>query len=83
MRRTTAIAGLMVLGSATMASAERKPDQSVDMGESDRIICIEIAKPGSRIAKSKSCHTAAEWAEIRRQQKDTTSRIQTAQPRSY
>lgn len=79
--RTIVAAATFMLVPATIAVAGPKSDQSVDMGESDRIICIEIQKPGSRISKSKSCHTAAEWADIRRQQKDNTSRIQSAIPR--
>lgn len=70
----------LTLVPATSALAQ-KANQSDDMGDSDRIICKEITKPGTRIAKSRSCHTSAEWADIRRQQKDNTSRIQSAIPR--
>ena len=63
------------------ALAEDKRDQSADMGDSSRIICEEIKLTGSRLARKKDCRTAAEWAELRRQQKDTTSRIQSAIPR--
>jgi hypothetical protein len=63
------------------AFASEKKDKSADMGDSNRIICEKIKMTGSRLAVKKTCHTAAEWADIRRQQKDSTSRIQSAIPR--
>lgn len=76
------IAALLCLTLVPAAGAlAQRANLSEDMGNSDRIICKEITKPGSRIAKSRSCHTAGEWADIRRQQRDNTSRIQSAIPR--
>lgn len=65
----------------TVAFATEKKDQSADMGDSSRIICEKVKITGSRLAVKKTCHTAAEWADIRRQQRDNTSRIQSAIPR--
>lgn len=63
------------------AFADGKKDQSYDMGDSSRVICKKLKLTGSRLAVKKDCRTAAEWAEMRRQQQDTTSRIQSAIPR--
>ena len=63
------------------ALASEKKDKSADMGDSSRIICEKVKMTGSRLAVKKTCHTAAEWADIRRQQRDNTSRIQSAVPR--
>lgn len=65
---------------ATAAMAEKKKDQSADMGDASRIICETIKKTGSRLARERTCHTAAEWADIRRQQRITTDRIQAFKP---
>ena len=42
---------------------------------SGKIICRTEHANGSRLAKSRACHTAAEWAELRRQQKETIDGI--------
>lgn len=78
----TLIAALVSLSlvPATAAMAEKKKNQSADMGDSSRIICETINKTGSRLAKEKTCHTAAEWADIRRQQRLTTDRVQAFKP---
>lgn len=62
------------------ALAEKKMDQSADMGDADRIICEKIEVTGSRLAVKKTCHTAGEWADIRRQQRMQTDRIQGFKP---
>lgn len=62
------------------AFAEKKADQSADMGDPNRIICVKAAKPGTRIVTSRSCHTAAEWADLRREQRQVVEKIQSNQP---
>lgn len=64
------------------ALAEGKRDQAADMGDPNRVICETVKLTGSRLAKKKTCHTAAEWAEMRRQQRATTERIQSFKPQS-
>lgn len=80
MNRIIAVIVSLSLVPATAALAEKKKDQSADMGESDRIICETIKQIGSRLAAKKTCHTAAEWAEMRRQQRMTTERVQGFKP---
>lgn len=80
MRKIIAAIISLSLVPATAALAEKKKDQSADMGDSDRVICETIKKTGSRLAKERACHTAAEWAEMRRQQRMTTDRVQAFKP---
>lgn len=80
MRKIIAVA-LAVSLAPTAALANDKRDQSADMGDSSRVICKKLELTGSRLAVKKDCRTAAEWADVRRQQQDTTSRIQSAMPR--
>lgn len=80
MKRFIATAISVALVPATAASAEKKRDQSADMGDSNRIICEEVKLTGSRLARRKTCHTAGEWAEMRRQQRMTTERVQGFKP---
>lgn len=83
MRRFIALAVTLALTPTTAALADSKSDQSVDMGDADRIICVKITKPGSRIATSRSCHTAAEWANLRREQRQTVEKIQQLNGRAH
>ena len=41
-----------------------------------KMICRTESAPGSRLGKSRVCHTAAEWAELRRQTQANVDRIQ-------
>ncbi len=64
---------LAVLSTAligTVAFATEPPKS-----RSDKIICRTEPANGSRLAKTRACHTAAEWAELRRQQKDNIDSI--------
>ncbi|PWG03322.1 hypothetical protein [Sphingosinicella humi] len=74
------IAALSLSLTPAPALAEKKADQSADMGDSSRIICEKVEIIGSRLAVKKTCHTAAEWADIRRQQRMQTDRIQGFKP---
>ena len=45
-------------------------------GDANRRICRAMSDIGSRLSRSRACHTAAEWAELRRQSKQTVDHIQ-------
>lgn len=49
-----------------------------EVGDPNRVICRTYHETGSRLKKERTCHTAAEWAEIRRQQRMTVDRIQSS-----
>jgi hypothetical protein len=48
--------------------------------DANKQICRTTADIGSRLARSRACHTAAEWAELRRQTRQTVDHIQNARP---
>ncbi len=75
------VAAALVLSLAPApALADKKMNQSADMGDADRVICEKVKVIGSRLAVKKTCHTAAEWADIRRQQRMQTDKIQGFKP---
>ena len=48
-------------------------------GDANKQICRTSTDTGSRLGRSRSCHTAQEWAELRRQTVQNVDRIQTRQ----
>ena len=46
----------------------------------NKVICRTIQESGSRLNKTRACHTQAEWAELRRQTRENVQRIQDARP---
>jgi hypothetical protein len=47
---------------------------------SNKQICRTFPNTGSRLSRTRECHTAAEWIEIRRQLKQTIDRAQSERP---
>jgi len=48
--------------------------------DANKQICRAMADTGSRLGRSRACHTAQEWAELRRQTKQNVDHIQNARP---
>ena len=46
----------------------------------NKVVCKYDAESGSRLKKTRSCHTQQEWDELRRQTKQNVDRIQNARP---
>jgi hypothetical protein len=46
----------------------------------NKVICKYDSESGSRLKKTRSCHTQQEWDELRRQTKQNVDRIQNARP---
>jgi hypothetical protein len=67
-----AAASFLIIGTAVLIGPEA-PAAPVKAGKQ---ICRTDSESGSRLKKSRSCHTAAEWAELRRQAKANVDRIQ-------
>ena len=55
----------------TMAAATRKA------ADPNEVVCERQRDPGSRLASAKVCHTRAEWAELRRQDRQMLDEAQT------
>lgn len=82
MMRKIAIFGIcglaMVSAAAAMAQAPAGGNGAAN-ASADRQICRTFRANGSRLGGERACHTAAEWAELRRQTRENVDRIQTRQ----
>ncbi|MBV9900554.1 MAG: hypothetical protein JOZ90_05590 [Alphaproteobacteria bacterium] len=67
------------LVTATAVIAE-PPAVGSAQADSNKQICRTIADTGSRLGRYRACHTAQEWAELRRQTKQNVDHIQNARP---
>lgn len=72
-------AGMILAFLSTPALADKKGDHE-ETGDPNRIVCKTVKVIGSRLAREKSCHTAAEWADIRRQQRMVAEKVQAFKP---
>ena len=46
----------------------------------NKVVCKTEGPTGSRIGKTRACHTVAEWAELRRQARQNVEKIQDSRP---
>ena len=67
------------LVSATAVLAE--PSGSASNG-ANKQICRAVADTGSRLGRSRVCHTEQEWAELRRQTQQNVDHVQNARAAS-
>ncbi len=70
-------ASAALLLTATVALAQ--PAASGSKGDANKQICRTISDTGSRLGHTRACHTAQEWADLRRQTRQNVDRIQTRQ----
>jgi hypothetical protein len=56
--------------------------RSGSSNDANKQICRAVADTGSRLGHSRECHTAQEWAELRRQTQENIDRIQNNRPAS-
>jgi hypothetical protein len=75
MKILVAAIGLSLLAGSAAAS---EPSNATD--KSNKIVCRTESAVGSRLAKTRVCRTLAEWAELRRQTRDTVQGIQDRRP---
>jgi len=64
----------LVAASAVLAQPSTSGESKSDPNKQ---ICRTQMDIGSRLARTRSCHTAGEWAELRRQARQNIDRIQT------
>ena len=74
-------AALLVTATAVIAQPSGT-DASGSKGNANKQICRTMADTGSRLGRYRACHTAQEWAELRRQTKQTVDHIQNFRPDS-
>ena len=65
----------VTLVSATAVVAEPSNNSN---GNANKQICRTTADTGSRLGRSRECHTEQEWAELRRQTQQNIDRVQNA-----
>ena len=75
--RIAAAAAVLLTSAAPAAGAAKKAD------DPDRSICKSKPVVGSRLKRIRECHTAAEWAEMRRQTRAAIEHIQNSRATSY
>lgn len=46
----------------------------------NKVVCKYDSESGSRLKKTRSCHTQQEWDELRRQTKQNVDKIQNSRP---
>lgn len=77
-------------GIASPAFAQTQPVQAVPAQSraatssyADQVVCETQEETGSRLASHKICRTRSQWAQIKKDQRETTERDQTRRPRDY
>ena len=71
------------LSAATLAAtvAIASPPSATGAGkDANKMICRTIAEIGSRLNKTRACHTKAEWEDLRRQARQNVQNIQDRRP---
>ena len=67
------------LGAAALAAgaASASPPPATGAGkDANKMICRTVQEIGSRLNRTRACHTKAEWAELRRQTREIVQGIQ-------
>jgi hypothetical protein len=72
------ITASQVLAQSAPAPAQ-PPDQPKPAKDLNEIVCERQAELGSRLAAAKVCHTRAEWADLRSQDRHMVDQVQTQQ----
>ena len=70
----------VIFGLCSVALAATAATAAPKKNDPNKVVCKTIAETGSRLNKTRACHTVAEWAELRRQTKATVERIQDSRP---
>jgi hypothetical protein len=70
-RYVIALGVAALVGSAAMAA-----ETGSKSNDPNKMVCRTISETGSRLSKTRACHTQAEWAELRRQTRQTVEHIQ-------
>jgi hypothetical protein len=84
------LTGLAVLAfsaaTPAVADSQAQPQpqpQASQANAPDQVICEREQDTGSRITGHKICHTRTQWAQIRRDDRDSTEQTQRERPMDY
>jgi hypothetical protein len=82
MRRSIIALGFAaVLATHSIANAKLTHSENEEVGDPNRVICRTEQQIGTRLQKIRRCHTAAEWAEVKRDNRRVIDRVQAHKPR--
>ena len=73
------ICGLAMLTTAAVTATPPRAASTASNAKAERQICRTFRENGTRLGGYRACHTAAEWAELRRQMKANVDGMQTRQ----
>lgn len=71
------IATSTAIAQANPPATAQPADQAKQAKDPNEIVCERQRDPGSRLASAKVCHTRAEWADLRAQDRQMIDRAQT------
>lgn len=72
--------GACAIALVTTTAVIAQPSSSQPKSSANKQICRAAPDTGSRLGRSRICHTEEEWAELRRETQQNIDRIQTARP---
>lgn len=78
--RTAALVLTVGMAFPMAALAKSSTSENEDVGNPQRVICRTEQQIGSRLSKIKRCHTAAEWAEVKRENRRVIDKVQAHKP---
>ncbi len=74
------IFGLSAVALAAAAASASPPSATGAGKDANKMICRTIQEIGSRLTKTRACHTKAEWEDLRRQARQNVQNIQDRRP---
>lgn len=76
-----ALAATVILGAGSAAAGESSSKSK--RGDPNKLICRTMEENGQKLRKVRACHTAAEWAEMRRQTRAAIEHIQNSRAANH
>lgn len=74
----SSVATSPAMAQSAQAPTPRQPAQQAKQGKDpNEVVCEREQDPGSRLASAKVCHTRAEWADLRHQDRQMLDQAQT------
>jgi len=73
----TMLVSLPAAAQSTQTSPAAQPDQAKKAKDPNEMVCEREQELGSRLAATKICHTRAEWADLRHQDRQMLDQAQT------
>ena len=71
---------LLAAGAALLIGSAANASEGSKHGDPNKRVCKTISETGSRLNRTRACHTQAEWEELRRQTKAKIENIQNNRP---